>query len=66
MGDNDCNPEAMKEIIFPIRQDGMKTRQYGGTTYLVAAATIAGMPYASTGDPWKCFLPAKHGREVLP
>ena len=56
MGDNDCNPEAMKEIIFPIRQDGMKTRQYGGTTYLVAAATIGGMPYASTGDPWKCFF----------
>ena len=56
MGDNDCNPEAMKEIIFPIRQDGMKTRQYGGTTYLVSAATIAGMPYASTGDPWKCMF----------
>ena len=56
MGDNDCNPEARKEIIFPIRQDGMKTRQYGGTTYLVAAATIGGMPYASTGDPWKCFF----------
>ena len=56
MGDNDCNPEAMKEIIFPIRQDGMKTRQYGGTTYLVAAATIGGMPYASTGDSWKCFF----------
>ena len=56
MGDNDCNPAAMKEIIFPIRQDGMKTRQYGGTTYLVSAATIGGMPYASTGDPWKCFF----------
>ena len=56
MGDNDCNPEAMKEIIFPIRQDGMKTRQYGGTTYLVSAATIGGMPYASTGDPWKCMF----------
>ena len=56
MGDNDCNPKAMKEIIFPIRQDGMKTRQYGGTTYLVSAATIGGMPYASTGDPWKCFF----------
>ncbi|MQP11170.1 starch-binding outer membrane lipoprotein SusD [Prevotella copri] len=56
MGDNDCNPEAMKEIIFPIRQDGLKARAYAGTTYLVAAATIAGMPYASTGDPWKCFF----------
>ena len=56
MGDNDCNPEAMKEIIFPIRQDGLKARAYAGTTYLVSAATIAGMPYASTGDPWKCMF----------
>ena len=56
MGDNDCNPEAMKEIIFPIRQDGLNARAYAGTTYLVSAATIGGMPYASTGDPWKCFF----------
>ena len=56
MGDNDCNPDAMKEIIFPIRQDGLKARAYAGTTYLVSAATIGGMPYASTGDPWKCFF----------
>ena len=56
MGDNDCNPEAMKEIIFPIRQDGLKARAYSGTTYLVSAATIGGMPYASTQDPWKCMF----------
>ena len=56
MGDNDCNPEAMKEIIFPIRQDGLKARAYAGTTYLVSAATIGGMPYASTQDPWKCMF----------
>ena len=56
MGDNDCNPEAMNEIIFPIRQDGLKARAYAGTTYLVSAATIAGMPYTSTGDPWKCMF----------
>ena len=56
MGDNDCNPKAMKEIIFPIRQDGLKARAYSGTTYLVSAATIAGMPYASTQDPWKCMF----------
>ena len=56
MGDNDCNPEAMKEIIFPIRQDGLKARAYAGTTYLVSAATIGGMPYASTGDTWKCMF----------
>ena len=56
MGDNDCNPEAMKEIIFPIRQDGVKTRAYAGTSYLVNASTISGMPYASTSDAWKCLF----------
>lgn len=56
MGDNDCNPEAMKEIIFPIRQDGVKTRAYAGTSYLVNASTISGMPYASTSDSWKCLF----------
>ena len=56
MGDNDCNPEAMKEIIFPIRQDGVNTRAYAGTSYLVNASTISGMPYASTSDPWKCLF----------
>lgn len=56
MGDNDYNTAAMKEIIFPIRQDGLKTRQYGGSTYLVAACTKAGMPSASTSDPWKCIF----------
>ena len=56
MGDNDCNPDARKEIIFPIRQDGVKTRAYAGTSYLVNASTITGMPYASTSDPWKCFF----------
>ena len=56
MGDNDCNPDAMKEIIFPIRQDGVKTRSYAGTSYLVNASTISGMPYASTSDPWKCLF----------
>lgn len=56
MGDNDCNPDARKEIIFPIRQDGVNTRSYAGTSYLVNASTITGMPYASTSDPWKCLF----------
>lgn len=56
MGDNDCNPDARKEIIFPIRQDGVKTRSHAGTSYLVNASTITGMPYASTSDPWKCLF----------
>ena len=46
----------MKEIIFPIRQDGVKTRAYAGTSYLVNATSIAGMPYASTSDSWKCLF----------
>ena len=56
MGDNDCNPEAMQEIIFPIRQDGVKTESYAGTSYLINACNKAGMPYASTSDPWKCLF----------
>ena len=34
MADNDENENAMQEIILPIRQDGVKTRNYGGSTYL--------------------------------
>ena len=56
MGDNDCNPEAMQEIIFPIRQDGVKTESYAGTSYLINACNKAGMPYASTSDPWSCLF----------
>lgn len=54
MGDNDVNPAAMKEIIFPIRQDGAKTKQYGGATYLVSSCRIAGMPYGNTTEYWSC------------
>ena len=54
MGDNDYNPQAMREIIFPIRQDGVKTRQYGGSTYLVSSMRIAGMPYTGTDNTWSC------------
>lgn len=59
MGDNDENPAAMKEIIFPIRQDGLKTRQYGGSTYLVNSTRGAGMPYMSTSNGWTCNFARK-------
>lgn len=36
MGDNDTNP-AKSEIIFPILQDGVDTRSYAGSTFLVAS-----------------------------
>lgn len=56
MGDNDYNPEAMKEIIFPIRQDGVKTQSYAGSTYLIAATRGAGMPYLGTSAVWTCIF----------
>ncbi len=33
MADNDENENAMQEIILPIRQDGVKTRNHGGSTH---------------------------------
>lgn len=56
MADNDENEEAMKEIILPIRQDGMKTRNYGGSTYLVCGARTGGMPYMGTTNGWSCVI----------
>lgn len=37
MADNDTNG-AQSEIIFPIRYDGVNTKTYGGTTYLIHAS----------------------------
>ena len=44
MADNDRNSEAMQEIILPIRQDGLRTRQYGGSVMLIAGARSSQMP----------------------
>ena len=54
MADNDANTDAMKEIIFPIRQDGVKTPNYSTANYLVSSIRIAGMPYAGTTNCWSC------------
>jgi starch-binding outer membrane protein, SusD/RagB family len=54
MADNDENADAMQEIIFPIRQDGLKTRNYSGSTYLVCSTRGAGMPYMGTTNGWTC------------
>lgn len=54
MADNDENPQAMKEIILPIRQDGLKTRCYSGANYLVSSMRISGMPYMGTSNGWSC------------
>ena len=55
MADNDQNTSAMQEIILPIRQDGSKTRCYSGSTYLISAPRIAGMPYAGSRNTWSCI-----------
>ncbi|MCH4147916.1 MAG: starch-binding outer membrane lipoprotein SusD [Prevotella sp.] len=60
MGDNDENPQAMKEIIFAIRQDGSKTEEYAGSTYLVSSMRISGMPYANTDNYWSCNFARKN------
>lgn len=60
MGDNDVNTQAMKEIIFPIRQDGTKTEEYSGSTYLVSSMRISGMPYAYTDNYWSCNFARKN------
>lgn len=54
MGDNDVNQQAMKEIIFPIRQDGKKTQEYSGSTYLVSSTRVSGMPYNGISGGWSC------------
>ena len=56
MADNDQNQKAMKEIILPIRQDGMKTRNYGGSTYLVCGTRTGGMPHMGTTNGWSCLI----------
>lgn len=60
MGDNDENGQAMKEIIFPIRQDGRNTREYSGSTMLVSSMRIAGMPYSGTSNYWSCYFSRKN------
>ena len=54
MADNDENADVMKEIIFPIRQDGIKTPNYSTVSYLVCSTRGAGMPYIGTKNGWTC------------
>lgn len=56
MADNDENENAMQEIILPIRQDGVKTRNYGGSTYLVCGTRVTGMPRMGTTNGWSCIF----------
>lgn len=52
MADNDENKDAMKEIILPIRQDGVKTISYGGSLYAIAATHTNGMTSWGTSEGW--------------
>lgn len=54
MADNDVNHDAMKEIIFPIRQDGLHTMTNSCGMYLVNSFRKAGMPNMGTTNGWSC------------
>lgn len=56
MADNDRNSEAMQEIILPIRQDGLRTRQYGGSVMLIAGARSSQMPVYGMKETWTCLF----------
>lgn len=55
MADNDENTDAMKEIILPIRQDGLHSRSNCGSQMLICAMRMAGMPYAAVASCWSCI-----------
>lgn len=61
MGDNGENPDAKQEIIFPLAEDGIMTKSYAGSYFLIAATRIAGMPSWGTSDAWSCI----RAREAL-
>lgn len=52
MGDNDTNADALKEIILPIRQDGVHTRSYAGGLFLIASTRTQGMDTWGTSEGW--------------
>ena len=67
MADNDVNHDAMKEIIFPIRQDGLHTMTNSCGMYLVNSFRKAGMPDLGTTNGWSCnFSRAALVRKFFP
>lgn len=61
MADNGENDAAKQEIIFPLAEDGIMTKSYAGSYFLIAATRIAGMPSWGTSDSWSCI----RSREAL-
>lgn len=56
LADNDENANAMKEIVLPIRQDGLRTQCYSGSNYLVSGTRAAGMWCMGTTNGWTCIF----------
>lgn len=56
MGDNDQNAQAMKETIFPICCDGLRTQSYSNSTYIIASMYTDGMPYLNGNAKWQCMF----------
>lgn len=55
MADNDGSGtvnKAIQEIILPISQDGIYTKSYGGSLYLIGATHTEGMTYWGTTEGW--------------
>jgi hypothetical protein len=38
LSNNDMDPNTMQEVIFPIRYDGVRTKTWGGTTFIISAS----------------------------
>ncbi len=52
MGDNDLNANVMKEIILPIRQDGVLNPSYATSTFLIASTRTQGMGSWGSTEGW--------------
>jgi hypothetical protein len=46
--------KAPSEIIFPIAQDGVQTKSYGGSQFLIAATHSGDMPTCGITAAWSC------------
>lgn len=46
--------KAPNEIIFPIAQDGLRTQNWGGSEFLIAAIRSADMPSTGISASWSC------------
>lgn len=52
MGNNGENADARKEIILPIRQDGIDTQSYAGGLFLIASTHTSGMGTWGSTEGW--------------